>query len=60
MEIYMVFYNSELMGAFRTYDSAIGCIAKDQNVSSAEVIKEMEETGNYLDNYYIDATYLED
>lgn len=60
MDIYVVSYNCELMGAFRTYNSAIDCIAKDQDVSSEEVIKEIEETGSYLDSYGIDTTNLED
>lgn len=60
MDIYVVYYNTEIMGAFRNYNSAVDCIAKDQNVPSEEVIKEIEETGNYLDNYYIDTTKLED
>ena len=60
MDIYIVFCNNEILGAFRNYNSAIDCIAKDQNVLSTEVIKEIKETGNYLDNYYIDTTCLED
>lgn len=60
MDIYVVSYNCEILGAFRDYHSAISCIAKDQDVSSEEVIKEIEETGSYLDSYGIDTTTLED
>ena len=60
MDIYVVSYNAEIIGAFRNYNSAINCIAKDQDVPSEEVIKEIEETGSYLDSYGIDTTYLED
>lgn len=60
MTIHIVTYNTEIIGAFRNYNSAIDCIAKDQDVSSEEVIKEIEETGSYLDSYGIDTTNLED
>lgn len=60
MTIHIVTYNCEIMGAFRDYYSAINCIAKDQDVPSEEVIKEIEETGSYLDSYGIDTTTLED
>lgn len=60
MTIYIVYYNTELMGAFKNYESAIKCIAFDQNVPSEEVKIEIERDGNYLDNYYIDSTELEE
>ena len=60
MDIYVVSYNCQIIGAFRNYNSAVNCIAEDQNVSSEEVIKEIEETGSYLDSYGIDTTNLED
>lgn len=60
MDIHIVLYNCDIMGAFRNYNSAIDCIANDQGVSSEEVIKEIEEIGNYLDSYCIETTHLED
>lgn len=59
MEIYIVFCNGSVIGAYKEYSNAVKSIAEETGYSESFVAYILEDVGNVDDFYYIETTNLE-